>query len=70
MYSLIPFWSIHPSSVETRTKCEAYYSASVPCWEASNKGKECKNNDCRYCNVYKSVEEFTDIKSLIKNNSI
>ena len=66
MYSLIPCWLIHPCSVETREKCEAYYSNSVPCWEASDKGKECKNEDCRYCKVYKYPEECSDIKSLIK----
>ena len=70
MYSLIPCWLIHPCSIETREKCEAYYSNSVPCWEASDKEKECKNEDCRYCNVYKYLEEYTDIKSMIKNTSI
>jgi len=66
IYSLIPCWSIHPCSVEVREKCDAYYSVSVPCWEASKKGKKCKNEDCRYCNVYKYPEECSDIKSLIK----
>ena len=66
LYSLIPCWSIRPCSVESREKCEAYYSSTVPCWEASEKGKECKNEDCRYCNVYRYPEIFTDIKSLLK----
>ena len=70
MYSIIPCWSIRPCSVETREKCEAYYSVSAPCWEASNKGKECKNEDCRYCNVYKYPEECPDIKSLIKKITV
>lgn len=35
MYSLIPCWSIHPCSAETREKCEAYYSDTVPCCEQS-----------------------------------
>lgn len=66
LYSLIPCWSIHPCSVESREKCEAYYSVTVPCWEASEKGKECKNEDCRYCNVYRYPEKCTDIKSIFK----
>jgi len=66
LYSLIPCWSIRPCSVDTREKCEAYYSVTVPCWEASDKGKECKNEDCRYCNVYRYPEECTDIKSVLK----
>ncbi|VAX27254.1 hypothetical protein MNBD_IGNAVI01-1120 [hydrothermal vent metagenome] len=52
LYSLIPCWLIHPCSLETREKCDAYFSASAPCWEASKKGEECKNDECRYCNVY------------------
>ena len=67
LYSLIPCWSLHPCSVDSREKCNAYYSVTVPCWEASDKGKECKNEDCRYCNVYKYPEECTDIKSVLKN---
>ena len=66
LYSLIPCWSLRPCSVDTREKCEAYYSVTVPCWEASEKGKECKNEDCRYCNVYRYPEKCTDIKSVIK----
>lgn len=67
IYSLIPCWYIHPCSVEAREKCEAYYSVSVPCWEASEKEKDCKNENCRYCDVYKYPEEHTDLKALIKN---
>lgn len=69
LYSLIPCWSIHPCSLEARKKCDAYYSVSVPCWEASKKEKECKNEECRYCNVYRYPEEHADLKSLIKNTT-
>ena len=67
LYSLIPCWSIHPCTVESREKCNAYYSVTLPCWEASDKGKECKNEDCRYCDVYRYPEKCTDIKSILKN---
>ena len=66
VYSLIPCWLIHPCSEETRENCDAYYNDEVPCWEATDKGKECKNEDCHNCNVYKYLEEYTDIKSFIK----
>ena len=69
LYSLIPCWLIRPCSVESREKCEAYYSVTVPCWEASEKGKECKNEDCRYCNVYRYPEKCTDIKSILKKTT-
>ena len=67
MYSLIPCWLIHPCSEETRENCDAYYNDEVPCWEASDKGKECKNEDCRNCDVYLYPGKFSDIKSLAKS---
>lgn len=66
LYSLIPCWAFHPCSIETREKCESYYSVTVPCWEASNKGKECKNKDCRECDVYTFPEEYSDLKGVIR----
>ena len=66
IYSLIPCWLIHPCSEETRENCDTYYNDEVPCWEASDKGKECKNEDCRNCDVYNYPIECSDIKSLIK----
>lgn len=76
MYSLIPCWAIHPCSIESRQSCDAYYSMEVPCWDASEKGPECKNKDCRNCEVYKFPEECGDLKGLVrkyvidKDNSI
>lgn len=66
LYSLIPCWSINDCSSEVREKCDAYYSTSTPCWEASEKEIECKNEDCRNCVVYNYPEEFNDPKELIK----
>lgn len=66
MLSLIPCWAIHSCSMESRESCDAYYSVKKPCWEASEKGIECKNKDCRECIVYKFPEECGDIKTLIK----
>ena len=65
MYSLIPCWLIHPCAPESRERCEAYYSDKLPCWDASNKGKECKNEDCRECDVYNYLDDNSNIKSLL-----
>jgi MerR family transcriptional regulator/heat shock protein HspR len=65
LLALIPCWAIHECSINDRQICEGFHSVTVPCWEASEKGRECKNNDCRECDVYRIFEDYQDIKSLI-----
>ncbi|MBA4409574.1 MAG: MerR family transcriptional regulator [Bacteroidota bacterium] len=67
--ALIPCWSIRKCSAEEREKCQAYHSDSNPCWEASEKGKLCKNTNCRECEVYRIVENYPDVKSYLKTLS-
>ena len=62
----IPCWAIRECSNRDRQKCQGYNSVSDPCWEASEKGRECKNTDCRECGVYRIFENNQDIKSLLK----
>ena len=66
LLALIPCWAIRHCSDEEREKCQAYISETNPCWEASEKGTLCKNTNCRECEVYRSVENFHDLKSFIK----
>ena len=66
LFALIPCWAIRSCSVKDRGKCEAFRSDTYPCWEASEKGPECKNNDCRDCDVYRIVEDYPNIKSFLK----
>jgi MerR family transcriptional regulator/heat shock protein HspR len=66
LFSLVPCWALKPCSVTDRQNCEAYHSSSYPCWEATNKGSQCKNIDCRTCNVYRISEQCNDLKSLLK----
>ncbi len=65
LLALIPCWAIRLCSTKDRFKCDAYHSSSNPCWEASEKGRECKNKDCRECGVYRFLEKNKDIKSLL-----
>jgi len=67
LLALIPCWKITNCSLESQKKCDAYYSNSYPCWEASEKGKECKNKNCRVCSVYSYPEKCEDLKSFLKN---
>jgi MerR family transcriptional regulator, heat shock protein HspR len=64
--ALIPCWAIRQCSKEEREKCQAYFSETYPCWEASVKGTLCKNTNCRECEVYRIVENYPDIKSFLK----
>ncbi len=66
LLSIIPCWAIRQCSDEEREKCQAYFSESYPCWEASEKGKLCKNTNCRECEVYRTVENYPDVKSYLK----
>jgi MerR family transcriptional regulator/heat shock protein HspR len=66
LLALIPCWAIRQCSDEDREKCQAYISETNPCWEASEKGTLCKNTNCRICDVYRSVENYPDLKSFLK----
>ena len=66
MLALVPCWKIRPCSSEDQAVCDAFTSISAPCWEASVKGPECKNVDCRDCPVYKLPEQCTDLKAYLK----
>jgi MerR family transcriptional regulator/heat shock protein HspR len=66
LYALIPCWIIRPCTEKDRKVCHAYDSTYYPCWEAAEKGPECKNADCRNCKVYQAPAETENIKSLLK----
>ena len=66
LLALIPCWAITEYSLAERETCLAYLSDSYPCWEASEKGTLCKNTNCRECEVYRIVENYTDLKSFLK----
>ena len=66
LLALIPCWAITECSLAEREKCQAYQSVVNPCWEASEKGTLCKNTNCRECEVYRIVENYTDLKSFLK----
>ena len=64
--ALVPCWAIRSCSINERKNCQAYYSNNYPWWEASEKGRECRNSECRECDMCKFVEYNQDIKSLLK----
>jgi MerR family transcriptional regulator/heat shock protein HspR len=66
LMAIIPCWAVRDCSKEERETCQAYQSDTYPCWEASEKGTFCMNNNCRECEVYRVVENYPDVKSFIK----
>jgi MerR family transcriptional regulator/heat shock protein HspR len=66
LLAIIPCWAIRNCEEMEREKCQAYLSDTTPCWEASDKGTLCKNTNCRECEVYRIVENYTDVKSYLK----
>ena len=67
LLAMVPCWRIHECKAEDKKKCDAYSSNSSPCWEASDKGRICKNEDCRECEVYTCLSHSMDIKSKIRD---
>jgi len=66
LLALIPCWAIRLCSAGERETCQAFHSDAYPCWEASEKGTLCKNTNCRECDVYRIVENYSDLKSFLK----
>ncbi len=62
----IPCWTIRNCSRRNRNKCQAFQSITEPCWEASEKDNECKNEICRKCDVYRMADKDQDVKSWLK----
>jgi MerR family transcriptional regulator, heat shock protein HspR len=66
LLAIIPCWTIRKCNYEDREKCQAFKTTVYPCWEASEKGTSCKNTNCRECDVYRIVENYSDVKSFLK----
>jgi MerR family transcriptional regulator/heat shock protein HspR len=66
LLALIPCWSIRQCSAKEREKCQAYHTDTFPCWDASEKGVFCRNTNCRECDVYRIVENYSDVKTFLK----
>ena len=67
LMAMIPCWSIRGCSEDDRSSCGAYTDNFQPCWEASEKGRLCRNENCRDCEVYHSLNIDTGIKTVLKS---
>lgn len=66
LMAMIPCWAIRECSEEDRTMCDAYADNFQPCWEASKKGRRCKNMNCRECEVYNVPNGESGIRSTLR----
>jgi hypothetical protein len=66
LMAMTPFWAIRKCSKSDRKSCGAYVDNYQPCWEASDKGTLCLNEECRDCKVYHSLDLESGIKSTLK----
>jgi len=66
LMAALPCWMIRGCPSGDRATCTAYTGEMEPCWEASGKGRECRNQECRECEVYKVVGEETSLKSILR----
>ena len=66
MMASLPCWAIRECSKKDREHCSAFTADSAPCWEASQKGRECRNRDCRECEVYEYLSKGRDLKSVLR----
>jgi MerR family transcriptional regulator/heat shock protein HspR len=66
LMAMLPCWAIRECSENDRRSCGAYSDNYVPCWEASEKGRLCKNENCRDCEVYNMLDLESGIKTVLK----
>ena len=66
LMAMVPCWALRPCSAEDRAGCKAYLASSYPCWEASEKGRVCRNENCRECAVYQIFSRESDLKGVIR----
>ena len=66
MLAMIPCWAIRKCSENDRRSCGAYVDSFQPCWEASEKGRLCRNENCRECEVYRELDLDVGIKPVLK----
>lgn len=67
LMAMIPCWSIRGCSEDDRNSCSAFSDDFQPCWNASKKGRECRNVNCRDCKVYHIVDLDFGIKTTLKS---
>ena len=66
LMAMTPCWALRKCPESERLSCNAYLENYDPCWEASKKGRMCRNENCRECDVYKCMSQDVDLKSVLR----
>jgi MerR family transcriptional regulator/heat shock protein HspR len=65
LMAMIPCWALRGCSRSDQQSCDAFSDNFKPCWMASKKGSHCKNDHCRNCEVYLSLDHDAGIKTVL-----
>ncbi len=66
LMAMLPCWAIRECPESDRRSCGAYADNFIPCWEVSEKGRLCKNENCRECEVYQTLDLNSSIKTVLQ----
>lgn len=71
MLALMPCWQLKPCTLEDPTTCTVFHKTTKPCWTMKSElPGECKDAECRNCNVYQSAIKCENIKKLLYNTQL
>ena len=62
LYAQIPGYLINSCTDSECERCKAFHSSHLPCWVAIKEEVNCKDKDCRTCDVYKMADPVEDLK--------
>jgi MerR family transcriptional regulator/heat shock protein HspR len=66
LMAALPCWALKQCTAEDQHACSAFSEDGYPCWEASEKGRICRNDNCRTCEVYRTLSMGVELKSVFK----
>jgi MerR family transcriptional regulator, heat shock protein HspR len=69
MLAMIPCWSIKDCPPGVRDACPAFDRVEKPCWLITDKPWDCRNAECRTCEVYTNVADCTSLKQAIATST-
>ena len=69
LLALVPCWNFKGGIDDDCINCPAYTESSMPCWNYTQVGDKCKNQDCRECPVYTMEFNCHTMKEIIYGHS-
>jgi MerR family transcriptional regulator, heat shock protein HspR len=70
LMSLVPCWQVKNCPDSERSQCTGFLDQQSPCWTGTKKSAECKNTECRSCEVYMNSSDSVQIRQILEQHSI